>query len=53
MLLGILLGVAALLLLPDPLWAWGPATHVFLGQGVLGSLDLFSPTIRALPRDEP
>jgi hypothetical protein len=47
-LLGILLGVAALFLLPDQLWAWGPATHVFLGQGVLGSLELFSPTIRAL-----
>lgn len=48
MLLGILLGVAALLLLPDQLWAWGPATHVFLGQGILDSLNLFSPTIRNL-----
>ena len=48
MLLGILVGVAALFFLPDPLWAWGPATHVFLGQGVLDSLSLFSPTIRGL-----
>jgi hypothetical protein len=47
-LLGILVGVAALLLLPDQLWAWGPATHVFLGQGVLNSLPLFSPAVRSL-----
>jgi hypothetical protein len=37
-----------LLLLPDPAWAWGPATHVFLGTGVLDSLTLLPPAIRTL-----
>jgi hypothetical protein len=37
-----------LLLLPDPAWAWGPATHVFLGTGVLESLALLPPAMRAL-----
>ena len=42
----LLLCGAALLLLPDPAWAWGPATHVYLGQGVLQSLSLLPPTIQ-------
>ncbi len=43
-------GIALLLLLlaPDPAWAWGPATHVYLGTGVLHSLFLLPPAVRAL-----
>jgi hypothetical protein len=37
-----------LVLLPEPAWAWGPATHVFLGTGVLDSLSLLSPAVRTL-----
>lgn len=48
MLLGLLIGVAALLLLPDIAWAWGPATHVYLGTGVLDSLALLPPAVRSL-----
>jgi hypothetical protein len=44
-----------LLLLPDPAYAWGPATHVLLGSGILESLALLPPAVRALleahPRD--
>jgi hypothetical protein len=39
---------AALLLFPDPAWAWGPATHVHLGTQVLHSLFLLPPAVRAL-----
>jgi hypothetical protein len=39
---------ALLLLLPEPAWAWGPATHVFLGTSVLDSLALVPPAVRAL-----
>lgn len=35
-------------LLPDPAAAWGPATHVALGEAVLGSLYLVPPAIRAI-----
>lgn len=48
MLLGLLIGVAALLFLPDTAWAWGPATHVYLGTGVLDSLALLPPAVRSL-----
>lgn len=48
MLAGLLVCVVALLLLPDPAWAWGPATHVYLGQGVLQSLSLLPPAIQSL-----
>jgi len=37
-----------LLLLPEPAWAWGPATHVFLGTGVLDSLSLLPSALRPL-----
>jgi hypothetical protein len=37
-----------LVLLPDPAWAWGPATHVFLGTSVLDSLSLLTPAVRTL-----
>jgi hypothetical protein len=39
---------AATLLFPDPAWAWGPATHVYLGSAVLQSLALLPPAVRAL-----
>ncbi|HET6232704.1 MAG TPA: zinc dependent phospholipase C family protein [Longimicrobiaceae bacterium] len=44
------LGVAVLLvfLLPHPAWAWGPATHVYLGTGVLSSLQLLPVAVRQL-----
>jgi hypothetical protein len=42
------LTVLLVLLLPDPAYAWGPATHVYLGQGVLESLGLLPPLVRAL-----
>ncbi|CAN5808079.1 zinc dependent phospholipase C family protein [soil metagenome] len=37
-----------LLLLPEPAWAWGPATHVFLGTGVLDSLSLLPSSLRPI-----
>jgi len=44
----LLLCLAGLLLLPDPAWAWGPATHVYLGTGVLDSLSLLPAAVRTL-----
>jgi len=44
----LLVALAWLLLLPHPAAAWGPATHVALGQVVLGALYLVPPAIRAL-----
>jgi hypothetical protein len=44
----ILLLAAAWLLIPEPLWAWGPGTHIALGELVLGSLYLLPPGVRAL-----
>ncbi|MBD0321533.1 MAG: zinc dependent phospholipase C family protein, partial [Gemmatimonadetes bacterium] len=40
--------VVALFLLPDPAWAWGPATHVYLGVGLLDALHLVPPAVRTL-----
>lgn len=49
------LALLAVLLLPDPAWAWGPATHVYLGSALLDSLHLVPEGVRALlaayPRD--
>lgn len=44
------LAVAAgwLLLVPEPVFAWGPATHVALGEAVLGALYLVPPAVRAI-----
>jgi hypothetical protein len=52
---GAALGLALLwlLLTPDPAWAWGPATHVYLGSAILNSLFLLPPTVRALLRAYP
>jgi hypothetical protein len=44
----LLLAVAWLALSPDPAWAWGPATHVYIGSAVLNSLALLPPAVRAL-----
>lgn len=43
-------GLAAclLLLFPGEAWAWGPATHVHLGMGVLDSLSLLPAAVRSV-----
>jgi hypothetical protein len=38
----------AWLLIPEPASAWGPATHVALGESVLAGLYLLPPAVRAL-----
>lgn len=48
MVAALLIAVAWLALSPDPAWAWGPATHVYLGTAVLNSLFLLPPAVRAL-----
>ena len=49
------LGVALawILLQPEPLWAWGPGTHIALGEGLLTSLYLLPPAIRAIIESHP
>ena len=44
------LGVALawILLSPEALWAWGPGTHIALGEGVLASLYLLPPAVRTI-----
>ena len=42
-----------LLLSPEPAWAFGPATHVFLGRTLLDSLHLLPPIIGELLRNHP
>jgi hypothetical protein len=42
-----------LLLSPGELLAWGPATHIAIGQGVLSSAHLLPPTARALLEKHP
>jgi hypothetical protein len=41
------------LLIPQPLWAWGPGTHIALGELVLGSLYLLPPAVRTLLESNP
>ncbi|CAA9299827.1 MAG: hypothetical protein AVDCRST_MAG68-319 [uncultured Gemmatimonadetes bacterium] len=36
------------MLLPDPAYAWGPATHVYLGQTLLSNLHLVPEAVRVL-----
>jgi hypothetical protein len=43
---GTVIALAWLLLVPEPVGAWGPATHVALGEAVLNSLYLVPPAIR-------
>jgi len=45
--------LAWLLLVPEPLGAWGPATHVALGEVLLNSLYLLPPTLRLLLESHP
>ena len=50
----VLLGLAILLLItPDVAWAFGPATHVYLGQMLLDSLSLLPEAIQHLLRAHP
>jgi hypothetical protein len=50
----VLLGAVALvLILPDHVFAFGPATHVFLGQQLLGSLQLLPEYVAVLLRTHP
>ncbi|HEX9885906.1 MAG TPA: zinc dependent phospholipase C family protein [Longimicrobiales bacterium] len=43
-----LLAFAWILLVPEPVLAWGPGTHVALGEMVLSALYLLPPAVRAL-----
>ena len=45
--------LALLLLLPDAVWAFGPATHAFLGHRLLDSLHLLPDVIASLLRAYP
>ena len=45
--------LAWILLNPESLWAWGPGTHVALGEGVLASLYLLPPAVRAIIESHP
>ena len=38
----------AWLLVPEPAWAWGPGTHVALGEWLLSALYLLPPAVRAI-----
>jgi hypothetical protein len=44
----LLLAAGWLLLVPEPVAAWGPATHVALGEAILGALYLLPPAVRAV-----
>jgi hypothetical protein len=44
----LLVALGWLLLVPDPVAAWGPATHVALGEALLGALYLLPPAVQAL-----
>ena len=48
MLPSILVVLGWLVLTPEPVAAWGPATHVALGEALLGALYLVPPAIRAV-----
>ncbi len=49
------LGIAALalLLLPEPAWAWGPGTHIFTGTEILAALSLLPAAVAKLLRRYP
>lgn len=52
---GVALGVLALFLLPDGLYAWTPGTHIFLGEAALANLQYLpvpvAELLRAFPFD--
>ncbi|MBI4514037.1 MAG: zinc dependent phospholipase C family protein [Gemmatimonadetes bacterium] len=45
-----LLAILALLAFPEDAWAWGPATHIFVGSEILRSLALLPPGLALLIR---
>ncbi len=49
----LLLALALLAALPDAAFAFGPATHIFLGEQLLGALFLLPPTVAELIRRFP
>ena len=49
----LLIALAWVFLVPDPAHAWGPATHVALGEALLASLYLLPPAVRALLKEYP
>lgn len=53
MLAAVCLAVAAVFLLPEQAWAWGPATHVYLGSALLDSLHLVPEAVRTLVAAHP
>lgn len=44
----VLVAAGWLLLVPEPVAAWGPATHVALGEALLGALYLLPPAVQGL-----
>lgn len=48
MLLKLAVAVLLVAMLPDPAWAWGPATHVYLGATLLDHLYLLPDAVRML-----
>jgi hypothetical protein len=44
----LVVAVGWLVLVPEPVAAWGPATHVALGEAILGALYLVPPVVRAV-----
>lgn len=48
MLFAACVAVLAIALFPDPAWAWGPATHIYLGSALLDSLHLVPEAVRTL-----
>lgn len=45
--------MAGLLLFPDPAWAWGPTTHVWVSSQILGNLAILPVVVRELLRAHP
>jgi len=43
-----LVALGWLVLVPEPVLAWGPATHVAIGEALLGALYLLPPAVQAL-----
>jgi hypothetical protein len=43
----------AILLWPDAAWAWGPATHIYVGTEILSALALLPPGVALLLRKHP
>jgi hypothetical protein len=44
----LLVALGWLVLVPEPAFAWGPATHVALGEALLGALYLLPPALQAI-----